>query len=257
MSEVAQKYYNIANTPSNMPKKPVKVSSRLAQAESKRAMKQTILFSIASVILLLVFLFVVLPGLIRLISSGGDVTQVVSTDSIPPQVPTISAPVEATHSATIKVEGYGEPDSEVVLLLNGGEMGRATISGDEGRFEMEVNLEEGENVVEFYAIDQAKNESALSRQYTIVYDNQPPGLELETPEDGQSFELRKNQNITIKGKTEPRAYVYINSRRVLANAEGSFSSSYRLEEGENKILLRIEDLAGNSSEHEITVHFRF
>ncbi len=233
------------------------VNSRLAKAESKRMMKQTALFLVASVVLLLVFLFIILPGLIRFISSGGDVNQIVQTDTIPPQTPIISAPVPATYSAQINIEGYGEVDSEIVLVLNSSEADRKVIDSEDGSFDFEVGLQDGENVITTYAIDEAGNESSVSKEYKVVFDNVPPQIGLETPEDGQQFELRKNQNITIKGTTEPRSTVYINGRRNYANSEGVFSTSYQLSEGDNNILIKIEDPAGNSAEKEIVVKFRY
>ncbi len=253
LHDMAQKYYT---PPQTMPKKTTKVSSRLAKSESKKAMKQTVLFIIASVILLFFFLFVIIPVLIRLISTG-EVGQLTNSDDIPPQVPSIVAPVEATSSASIVIEGYGEPESEAVLVLNGSEVGRGLLDAEQGKFEYELFLEEGDNTLSLYGVDQAGNESALTTSYSITYDNVPPEIELETPEDGQQFELRKNQNITIKGVTEPRSYVYINGRRSIADGEGVFSSRMQLEEGDNTITIVAEDPAKNTSEKEIIVKFKY
>ncbi len=233
-----------------------RVSSRLAKTESRKMMKQTVLFIIASVILLLMFLFVIIPSVIRFVSSGGDVNQIVQSDTIPPQVPLISAPVTATYSATINLEGYGEKQSEVVVVKNGSEDQRVRVEADDGKFEVPVSLDEGENTLSLYAVDEAGNESASSRTYTIALDKTAPTIEMENPQDGQTIELLKNQNVTVKGKTEPGSTVYINGRRTFANNEGVFSSNYQLAEGENKLLIRAEDPAGNAAETELTVTFK-
>lgn len=233
-----------------------RVGSRLAKVESKKMMKQTVLFIVASVVLLVVFLFVIIPGLIRFISSGGDVNQIVQSDTIPPQVPLISAPATATYSASIQLEGYGENQSELVVVLNGNEDQRAKIETNDGKFQVSVPLQEGENNIAFYAVDDAGNESALSKTYTILYDKNPPAIKMENPQDGQTIELLKNQNVTVKGTTEPGATVYVNGRRTYANTDGIFSSNYQLTEGENKIMIRVEDVAGNVSEQDLTVTFK-
>lgn len=233
-----------------------KVKSRLAQNQKEKLAKQTAILIGVAFFILVAFIFAVIPGLIRLTSLFVDTgLPNDSDDVVPPRPPTISSPVEATFSATIAVSGFSEADSEVVAVLNGSELDRTT-ADNEGSFEIDISLQEDENKLRFYAIDAAGNESDTSRTYSIVYDAVAPTIELESPQDGQQFELRKNQTITIKGTTEANAKVYLNDRLIFARSDGSFSSTHQLQEGDNELKFRAVDEAGNEREQVISVSFR-
>lgn len=239
----------------NSPRQP-RVNSRLARHEQKKAMRQTIIYLGASVILIVAFIFVIMPGFLRLVASmGGSSLSDQNDDTIPPQIPFIAAPPQATSSAEIVISGYGEPESEVVFVLNGSEADRKTID-TEGNFEIELPLTEGENTIAAYSIDANKNESDVGRTYTVLMDNQAPEIEVSEPKPDQTIELRANQQLTVKGKTEPNARVMVNGRLAFADAEGNFSSTYQLSEGENKITIEAEDAAGNKGQTELMVTFR-
>lgn len=232
------------------------VGSRRTKTESQKALRQSLLLLVISIILILAFIFVILPAVIRFAARGSDIVSSVK-DDIPPQTPMISAPVTATFSATLKVSGFGEKDSDLIVLTNGNEVARQTISDDQGKFEVEIPLQDGDNSLVFYAVDKNGNESGTTKTYSILFDNVAPTIELETPIDGQQFELRKNQNMIVKGKTEADAKVYVNGRLTRANPEGIFSTSLLLNEGENTLALKAEDQAGNFTEKTIKVNFKF
>jgi len=232
------------------------VSSRLARHEQKKLVRQTIILIGASVILLFAFLFVILPQSIRLIGFlTGSNTISDPTDTFPPQVPVLSAPPTATPSAQLNLDGYGEPASEVVLIVNAAEQSRHKI-GDDGRFSAEVSLNEGENTISSYAIDANKNESTASKSWMVIKDSQPPKLEVSEPQPDQQIELRRNQQLSVKGMTDPNTKVYVNGRLAFTQADGQFSSSFQLQEGDNKLQFRVEDQAGNVTESEVNVKFR-
>jgi len=234
-----------------------KVSSRLAQKEQKKLTQQTLITVVITVAILGLFVFVIMPGAIRLffrlIDQGANFDP---GDNVPPQVPVLNAPVSATHSASLKLTGFGEAKSDVVFVLNAEEIDRVQIN-DEGQFEYELDLDEGENALSLYSIDGSSNESNTTKTYQILMDNEAPTIEIEGPEDGAQIELKKNQQLTIKGITEAKAKVYVNGRISYADNEGNFKSSLLLNEGENKLEIRAEDKAGNSTQMELTVHFKF
>lgn len=234
-----------------------RVTSRLAKKEQKKLTRQTILFSGIALVLLLLFLFVIMPGAIRLAGNivgtnlGGQ-----PTDVIPPVAPTISAPPEATSDTRITIAGYSEKESEVVLVLNSREYAREPVDED-GAFEFTILLEEGEHTLAFYAVDAAGNESTTTRTYTVISDRTPPVIDVENPSDGATLELRQNQSLTVRGSAGERARVYLNDRLLFSQPDGSFTGTYQLEEGENMLSFKAIDLAGNEAEKTITVHFRF
>ena len=231
-------------------------TSRLTRKEQKKMMQQSLLFGGAAVILLIAFIFIIIPGLIRFtLAFLGPVVSVEDVDDIPPQTPILSAPPAATYSAQVDLVGYGEPKSTITLVLNGSAH-TEIVAGDDGSFSIPVALSEGENKVSAYAQDEAGNESAESKSFTIIQDTQAPTLEVAEPQDGQTIELRKNQILTIKGTTEENAKVYVNGRVVFAKDDGSFSTTYQLQEGENTLMIEAIDQAGNKTEKELKVTFK-
>ncbi len=231
-------------------------SSRFIKKEQKKLARQTVYLSLLSVVTLLVFVFLIVPQVVRLFFSVLDSdTGLEVTDKIPPQPPALSAPPTATSSAMVLLHGYGEANSDVVVILNGSE--DATISTSEaGEFSHELLLEDGENEVSLYGKDAAGNESVTTKAYSILVDTEAPTIDLEAPTNDQVIELKKNQLTTVKGKTEPKSKVFVNGRLTLADEEGIFSTTHQLNEGTNEITVRVLDLAGNSTEQKISVTFR-
>lgn len=233
------------------------VTSRLAKKEQRKLMTQTALTIGLIVIIILAFLFLVLPNIVRIAFNVLDSDPIVqSQDSLPPQVPILEAPVEATHTAQIKLSGFGEAKSDVVLVVNGNEAETKKIT-DDGTFSFDVNLTDGENNISAFSRDEAKNESTNSKSYTVLLDTTTPTIGVESPLDGERITLRKNQIVTIKGVTEPKARVFIDSRLVSADFEGKFQGTYNLQEGDNKIKIKAIDQAGNQGEIELTLNFSY
>jgi hypothetical protein len=232
------------------------VSSRLAKREQKKLSQQIIMFLVGAVAIVLLFWFVILPATIRFVASLGGSENTGGDDTLPPQVPIFSAPLTATSSAKIILSGFGEAGSELVILQGGTEKTRVTV-GEDGSFGLTMQLEPGENVLSGYSIDKTGNESAESKRYTVKFDDEPPELEITEPVDGANITLRKNQLTTIKGTTEENAKIELNGRLVYASADGSFSTTYQLNEGDNQLLFKAIDEAGNTTEKTIKVTFSF
>jgi hypothetical protein len=232
-----------------------RVTSRLAKKKKKELTKQSIVLILFSVILGSIFIFLILPNAVRFFFDFLDQeTNLTPTDNIPPQPPIVAAPPQATTEAKIKLNGYGEVQAQVILKVNNQQQDKATIN-DEGEFSIEANLKEGENQIQVYSVDDAGNESVV-RSFQVIKDTQNPPIKIGNPQDGESFELKENQTITIQGETEPRSKVYINDHLVYANSKGEFDYRLRLNEGKNDIRIRVVDIAGNSSEHKLSVSYR-
>lgn len=232
-------------------------SSRLAKREKNKIQKQTFYYLFFGIVILLVFIFLIMPNLIRLFFAiiDGD-SPLVEKDTIPPQVPVLSSnPVEATFSASLNLKGFAEPKSKVVFLLNSAKSAEIIVS-EEGQFEHELELVEGENELSIFGVDEAGNESLKTRSYLITRDSEAPILEIEEPKDGSVIELKKNRTVTIKGKTESNARVTINGRMVFADEDGNFSSNYYLAEGKNELEFEATDKATNKTNKKIEVEFK-
>jgi bacillopeptidase F len=211
-------------------------------------------------LLLLIFSFVVFKWgfsfLIEVIGkTGGNSTQTTElNDTVAPQTPVISALPEATNSAQIKIEGYTEADAEVEYLVNS----RKVISeqtDESGFYKAVLDLEDGENLIQVTARDQAGNESS-SEPVKVVYDFKTPEIKIVSPTDGQEFFGVQKQNISVYGEvSEADANLKINNTFVRLDNNGLFDQQVRLNEGENEIKLVATDMAGNLSEVVLKVSY--
>lgn len=247
----------LMTTPNYSNNSPRRVTSRLVRKEQKKLSRQTFGIVFLSVIILIFFIFVLLPGGVRLFFSILDSnTGLDTTDTFPPQVPILSSPVEATYSASIKLSGFAEPESTVILVLDGQKHDEISVT-EAGEFEYDFKLKEGENSFVLYGIDQVENTSETTRKYVVVYDKDAPVITIESPENDAVIESKINQVLSISGKTEAGAKIYLNDRLLSTRSDGTFTGTYNLSEGENSLKFRAIDRAGNESETELKVTFRY
>lgn len=231
------------------------VPSRRVRKEKQKALRQTLVLLGLAVSVLLLFVFVIVPIFINGFNSFLDNSNPFEPkDEIPPQVPILSAPVEATHSAQISVSGFGEPESSLIFVLNGEKYEELTIAED-GTFESLLELTEGENAIAAYSVDAAGNESELTKTFTTIHDATPPLLDVSGIEDGLVVETRKNQSFSVSGTTDPGSKVYVNGRIVFPNSEGVFKQTVLLAEGENILVIEAIDQAGNKTATEKKVTY--
>ena len=99
------------------------------------------------------------------------------------------------------------------------------------------------------ATDTSGNKSFDSKKLTIVYDIEPPEIEITSPQNEQSFSGTANKQINIEGKTDAGVKVTINERIAIVNSDGNFRLSTTLADGDNEFTVLAEDEAGNSSEN--------
>lgn len=232
-------------------------TSRLARRQGKNITRQSMLMIALAIIGSLLFFFIVMPQVVQLffrVIGGGDLG-LTQEDTVPPQVPVIAPPPEATNQSSVTIKGYGEAKSEVVLVVNGEERQRQSVN-EAGEFELSFDLSEGENAVNLYGVDDAENEST-TRDFLIVFDKIAPTLAFEDLENNKQITLKQNQNLTIRGETEPESQLTLNERNVYVNSDGTFSTVYFLQEGDNNLKFIVIDQAGNRSEREVKINFRY
>ena len=236
----------------NMPSR-LAGNSRKARFEQTQLVRQTVVLGVLTVAVIATFILVVMPAVLRFIGSRGST--VISDDSGQvPQIPLVSAPVNATSSATLVLNGFSQKGNIIVLLNNNHEIKRVNVS-DDGAFSSEISLNEGENKLAAYAIAENNKQSEVTQEYTVQYVKEPPKLDISEPTDNQSISGRKNQNLTVKGTTKKNAKVYINDRLIFTNADGTFSTLYHLNNGANELTIKAVDEAGNTTEKKLTVNF--
>ena len=64
-----------------------------------------------------------------------------------------------------------------------------------------------------------------------------------------------SSSLVVRGKTAPKAEVFVNDAETRADANGNFSVTLTLDEGENYILVVANDINGNFSEKELTITY--
>ena len=143
----------------------------------------------------------------------------------------------------------------MVVVVNGDEQDKFEVN-ESGEFEISANLTEGENLIAVYGIDEAENESE-AKEFKIIMDTEAPALMIDDLEDGRQIELKKNQNLSIKGTTEPGSNLKLNDRSVYVDSEGNFKTSFYLAEGDNVLKFVVTDRAGNQIQQEFKIGFRY
>lgn len=131
------------------------------------------------------------------------------------------------------VTGRTEPGARVSVN------GQPVINSD-GRFSLAVDLPNETNLVVVSARDAAGNQNDTA--LTVHVDLAPPAITVAFPRMGQHFGRR---NITVNGTTEPFATVTAGDFTGVAGADGSFGMNVTLLYGNNTLLIRSTDRAGN------------
>jgi len=158
----------------------------------------------------------------------------------------VSFPLDSylTSQRTIRIKGITDPGASVKL-------GTATFVADAaGRFEGDVTLVEGSNVLSFSATDDVGNTASLSM--TVILDTSAPAIEMSSPANGVTV---KTATITVSGKTEPNTNVLVGSMLLRADGDGKFSTVLLLVNGANTIIVRSSDALGNSNEARLNVTY--
>lgn len=231
-----------------------KIRSRLAQKESRRLMKQTMIFGGLSIVVLIVSVVFGIPAIIRFASLFQSPSSTPQAADIPPLPPSFRIPYEATFSPEIKIEGFAGADSQITLYRE--QTPVATVETDqEGYFEVsDIELAPGNNS---FTATTTRNglKSNSSAPQAVVFDNQAPSLEVLEPSDGQRFGGPLEQVLIIKLTTDPRARLNINGRSGLADLEGNYELRYSLNQGDNAFEITALDEAGNTTSTSLTVRY--
>lgn len=231
--------------------------SRLEKIKTKRATRQAGVYIILSIVIVVVMVIWGIPEAARL--SGLLIRQdngPALIDDIKPTPPIFSDIPESTSEDTVEINGFAQPGVEVSLYLNG-ELSKRILSDEAGTFSFRgIELVEGDNRVYAYAITSRGTESEQSKEYVITWDNTPPELTLETPSEGQVFHGERERIATFKGSVnEEGAKVYIGERMAIVQADGSFSLAYQLAEGDQEVMVKAIDRAGNELEQIIRLRY--
>ena len=232
--------------------------SRLSKNFQKKS-RNTLILSILAIAAVLFLLFRYGIPLIsdasflfgRVTSSPDkDANQTSENEAFVP-TPNLDSIPKATNKQDIKITGTSQSGITVEIYLNGTRNDEAIVD-DNGDFEFNVTLTEGENIIKTKAIKE-DNESEFSDSLIIVYKKEGPELSIDSPGDGS--EIKGANPIEVKGKTDPDSNVLVNDFQAIINSEGSWSYYLTLKDGDNEIKVVSTDLADNETEKIIRVKY--
>jgi PGF-CTERM protein len=157
-------------------------------------------------------------------------------DTTPPDFVINNPPKDTFYTKESRIEIIGTMvDREAHILILDREVEHI------GVFKAWVELEEGGNLIEVKAIDQAGNEKVVA--LTIIRDSVPPALVMNIP-SGSSL-ITNFSMVNLWGTTDDGI------DRVMVNGveeavrDGNFSIDLELDEGQNTIVVSVVDKAGN------------
>lgn len=229
---------------------------KLARREEKQIIKRIFFLSVFSVFLIFVLLTVGVSSLGRFADLLSSVFQRDSktVDEISPvTAPILDSLPQATNEEKISISGIAPGGSKVEIFLDSEKSGEVEVK--DGKFVFnDFVLKKGENFIKVLAVDTNGTTSEFSRGAIIVVDTDEPALEVTNPTDGQTFE--KDNRIKVEGKTEKDAQVFASGFLANVDFEGSFDVTIPLTEGENQLIVKALDEAGNAKEVIIKVNFK-
>lgn len=212
----------------------------------------------SSVLLILFLIFFGVPALARIVAFVSELNStsvpVVLNDTIPPAPPKIFTLPEYTKEKRITISGTAEAGSTLIFFING-QKEKETVVDASSNFSLEARLSEGENNIWAKAIDQAKNESAESEKQTVIFDDNPPEITIDSPKDGETFYGPSAKTIEVRGSIDENAQIFVNDRRAVVDSENNFSTTVSLSEGENILTIKALDRSENESEEIIRVNY--
>jgi len=152
----------------------------------------------------------------------------------PPEV-VIASPVDDAflNQSLITVSGQASPN--VTLTVN-----EIPVQvGEDGAFNHQLNLEEGDNLIRVVATDDVGN---VTLQEMVVHlKTGTPALFLNI-EEGETF---NDPVLQLSGRTDPGAIVQVNGQVVPVGEGGNFQIALQLFEGQNIVDVVARDQAGN------------
>ena len=187
---------------------------------------------------------------VRAVDAAGNAATAsrrISLDSLPPQV-AITDPATATvvPGATLAVSGSASDANLERVEVNG-----VAASLQNGAFSATVPLAEGDNQLEAKAFDSLGQTATAS--VTVRRDGQAPAIAISSPADGAYLNASE---VEVGGTIGAGAGLTVTVGGEPATVTGdSFSlAGVALAEGENRLIARVTDGAGNQGTHAILVY---
>lgn len=235
-----------------------KQGSRLTRTLEHQSKKQFYIF-VAATILVLSILGIFSTKILDAIGSfmiNGDQDEATQEESIE----AIAAPhftniPKATENGIITISGNVSDDNGTLEIFVNNRKSVTQEIENKTSFELKgIKLNEGENFVKGrYTLNDRKSE--FTKEYRVNYAKEAPKLDEISPGDGTEFK-RGDQEIEVRGKTEPQNTVMVNDFRAIVDENGRFSYFLRLNDGENTIKIKSVSPTGKETVKEIKVKYQ-
>lgn len=232
--------------------------SRLSQYKKKEmTQKATFLFVVFIVLSILFFTF----GFKLVIQSSIFLNNIFSKETVQEEqqsddffgVLDVDPVPNATNSAKIIVSGSTNNYPKIAIYINSKKVSETNVERS-GTFSEEVgDLKKGENSVYVRAIAEKEKKSKKSDTYQVTYLSDKPKLEVTEPSDNSTT---NKQEIKVAGTTDKDVSISVNNAPVVVDINGKFQTTVRLKDGENKLEIIAEDIAGNQEKKTITVVYK-
>ncbi len=232
-------------------------ASRRIRVQEKRNTRRGLFYLVAAIVLFIIFLNFGIPFAGRLASIIGSAKNngaTVQSESGAPINPQLDPLPEFVSKNSIVLSGRAEPGSTLRIYRNGDNI-KEVLVDQSGSFSVSIDLSNGDNHIWVTSVDSEKKESEKSREYLVVFDDQPPTIDITKPTDGEAISGAANKMITVEGKTEKDVRLTVNDRLASVKDDGTFTVKIGLNDGSNDLNFVATDLAGNKTEKKITVTF--
>jgi hypothetical protein len=231
--------------------------SRLDKKAEDEITKKTIFLGLITVLVLVLTVVFGLPLLVRFSILLGDLKNKQDSEIvekvIPPMMPRLILPFEATNSARIDLRGVAEKEVSIELLKNDVSVGKVE-TDEAGEFVFkDIFLEAGESIFTAVAISKAGDSSEISKELTLAYDNEAPPLTMTNPSE-TSVKV-ESDDFDVVGISEKGARVTVNGRLAMVDDVGSFKLKLQLAIGKNEVEIIVRDLAGNETKKKIEITY--
>jgi flagellar hook assembly protein FlgD len=148
----------------------------------------------------------------------------------------IDSPAEGawTNQKLLTVSGQVDPGTTVRVNS------QDAAPGPDGRFHVDIVLDEGANSIAVQATDPVGNAARLEQRVTL--DTRPPAVQIDSLSDNTTVHEAQTH---VYGRTDPGVKLTIQGRALTVDQQGRFDAPVDLVVGDNTIHIEALDQAGN------------
>lgn len=172
------------------------------------------------------------------------------------EMPEITTPEDdmITSEKEISIEGTATPNTTAQLLNNDEAVNSAEVD-DNGEFQLETELTEGENTLTVLT-ELDDGITIDSPPVTVTLDTTAPEVAIDIPVDGDKT---NRETVTVEGTAQDDHldYVEVNGAKANVDDDGQFTKRILLDNGENNIKVLAVDEAGNKATETITLDAKY